>query len=57
LLVKSRFIELFGMARNDDETLEAAKSAHAVAMADGDDLPVDPADRRAVVDEVAPESK
>jgi pimeloyl-ACP methyl ester carboxylesterase len=57
LLVKSRFIELSGMARNDDETLEAAKSAHAVAMADGDDLPVDPADRRAVVDEVAPESK
>ncbi len=57
LLVKSRFIELFGMARNDDEALEAAKSAHAVAMADGDDLPVDPADRAAVVDEVAPETR
>lgn len=57
LLVKSRFIELFDMARNDDEALEAAKSAHAVAMADGDGLPVDPADRRAVVDEVAPEAR
>lgn len=57
LLVKSRFVELAGMARNDDEALEAAKSAHAVAMADGDDLPVDPADRRAVVDEVAPETR
>ncbi|ROP74961.1 alpha/beta fold hydrolase [Curtobacterium sp. PhB115] len=57
LLVKSRFVELFGMARNDDETLEAAKSAHAVAMADGDDLPVDPADRAAVLDTVAPEAR
>ncbi|SDQ23483.1 Lysophospholipase, alpha-beta hydrolase superfamily [Curtobacterium sp. UNCCL20] len=57
LLVKSRVVELVGMARNDDETLEAAKSAHAVAMADGDDLPVDPADRRAVVDAVAPETR
>lgn len=57
LLVKSRVIELFGMARNDDATLEAAKSAHAVAMADGDGLPVDPADRRKVVDEVAPETR
>uniref|UniRef100_A0A942Y9E5 Alpha/beta fold hydrolase n=1 Tax=Neobacillus citreus TaxID=2833578 RepID=A0A942Y9E5_9BACI len=55
LVVKSRFIELFGMARNDDDALEAAKSAHAVAMADGDALPVDPDDRAAVVDEVAPE--
>jgi pimeloyl-ACP methyl ester carboxylesterase len=57
LLVKSRIVELVGMARRDDATLEAAKSAHAVAMADGDDLPVDPADRRAVVDEVAPETR
>lgn len=56
MLVKSRFVELVGMAKNDDETLEAAKSAHAVAMADGDDLPVDPADRKAVVDAVAPEA-
>jgi len=55
LVVKSRFIELFGMARNDDDALEAAKSAHAVAMADGDALPVDPDDRAAVVEEVAPE--
>ncbi|MDR6574180.1 pimeloyl-ACP methyl ester carboxylesterase [Curtobacterium sp. 320] len=57
MLVKSRFVELLGMAKNDDETLEAAKSAHAVAMADGDDLPVDPADRREIVDEVAPETR
>jgi len=57
MIVKSRFVELLGMAKNDDETLEAAKSAHAVAMADGDDLPVDPADRREIVDEVAPETR
>lgn len=57
MLVKSRFVELLGMAKNDDETLEAAKSAHAVAMADGDDLTVDPADRREIVDEVAPETR
>ena len=57
LLVKSRFVELAGMARDDDGTLEAAKSAHAVAMADGDDLPVDPEEREAVVDEVAPETE
>jgi pimeloyl-ACP methyl ester carboxylesterase len=55
LVVKSRFTELFGMAEGDDEQLERAKSAHAVAMADGDGIPVDPDDRRAVVDEVAPE--
>jgi pimeloyl-ACP methyl ester carboxylesterase len=55
LVVKSRFIELSGMAKGDDDALEAAKSAHAVAMADGDDIPVDPSDRREVVDEVAPE--
>jgi pimeloyl-ACP methyl ester carboxylesterase len=55
LVVKSRFIELFGMAKGDDEQLERAKSAHAVAMADGDDIPVDPDDRREVVDDVAPE--
>ncbi|MBT2502528.1 alpha/beta fold hydrolase [Curtobacterium sp. ISL-83] len=55
LILKSRFIELFGMARNDDEALEDAKSAHALAMADRDGLPVDAADRNAVVDEVAPE--
>ncbi|WP_065963842.1 alpha/beta fold hydrolase [Curtobacterium sp. UCD-KPL2560] len=55
LVLKSRFRELFGMARGDDEALEEAKSAHAVAMADGDGIPVDPSDRREVVDEVAPE--
>jgi pimeloyl-ACP methyl ester carboxylesterase len=57
LLVKSRFGELVGMARGDDETLEGAKSAHAVAMVDGDGLSIDPADRRTVVDEVAPEAR
>ncbi|GGL81688.1 hypothetical protein GCM10009706_20280 [Curtobacterium citreum] len=55
LVLKSRFIELAGMARGDDGALEQAKSAHAVAMADGDGIPVDPEDRREVVDEVAPE--
>jgi hypothetical protein len=50
-------MELAGMTRHDDEELEAAKSAHAVAMADGDDLPVDPGDRAAVVDAVAPETR
>ncbi|WIE65223.1 alpha/beta fold hydrolase [Curtobacterium sp. MCLR17_036] len=57
MLVKSRFVELAGMAHDDDERLAAAKSAHAVAMADGDHLPVDPADRAAVADQVAPEAR
>lgn len=34
LLVKSRLVEVLGMARKDDETLGAAKSAHALATAD-----------------------
>ena len=55
LVVKSRFMEVFGMAKGDDEQLEAAKSAHAVAMADHDGIPVDPDERDEVVDTVAPE--
>ena len=55
LVLKSRFIELAGMAKGDDEELERAKSAHAVAMADGAGIPVDPSDRAEVVDDVAPE--
>ncbi|PZE88234.1 alpha/beta hydrolase [Curtobacterium sp. MCBD17_008] len=55
LVVKSRFMELVGMAKGDDERLEAAKSAHAVAMADRDGVPVDPEERETVVETVAPE--
>jgi pimeloyl-ACP methyl ester carboxylesterase len=55
LVLKSRFMELVGMAKGDDEELEAAKSAHAVAMADSDGVPVDPEDRDEVVEAVAPE--
>ncbi len=57
LVVKSRFMELAGMAKGDDEQLEAAKSAHAVAMADNDGIPVDPEQREAVVETVAPERR
>ena|GEM_PF-639891 len=55
LVLKARFLELFGMAKGDDEVLEAGKSAHAVAMADEGDAPVAPEDRAAVVDAAAPE--
>jgi pimeloyl-ACP methyl ester carboxylesterase len=34
LIVKSRFLELVGMAKHDDEVLERGKTAHAEAMAD-----------------------
>jgi pimeloyl-ACP methyl ester carboxylesterase len=33
-VVKSRFVELFGMAKEDDQVLERAKSEHAEATAD-----------------------
>jgi pimeloyl-ACP methyl ester carboxylesterase len=55
LVVRSRFKELFGMAKGDDEVLEAGKSAHALAMADDADAPVDQDVRHEVVEAVAPE--
>ncbi|MFZ7086486.1 alpha/beta fold hydrolase [Curtobacterium sp. RRHDQ10] len=44
LIVKSRILELVGMARGDDRTLEAGKSAHAAAMADTEAPDTDVAD-------------
>ncbi|TCK65533.1 alpha/beta fold hydrolase [Curtobacterium sp. PhB136] len=55
LVVRARFKELFGMAKGDDEVLEAGKSAHALAMADDAVAPVAPQVRAEIVEAVAPE--
>lgn len=55
LVVRARFAELFGMAKGDDEVLEAGKSAHALAMADDADDPVPESVRHEIVEAVAPE--
>lgn len=55
LVVRARFKELLGMAKGDDEVLEAGKSAHALAMADDADDPVPQQVRHEIVEAVAPE--
>jgi pimeloyl-ACP methyl ester carboxylesterase len=55
LVVRARFKELSGMAKGDDEVLEAGKSAHALAMADDADAPVDADVRHEITEAVASE--
>ncbi|WP_186317609.1 alpha/beta fold hydrolase [Curtobacterium sp. 9128] len=55
LVVRARLAELFGMAKGDDEVLEAGKSAHALAMADRAGAPVPDAVRQEIVEAVGPD--